>query len=96
MKDTTARRKLRELHETFSGRVLDPDFIAKVDQLVADQSWRPDITEPQQRRIAAAINFVVSGKGGKRMCINKYLKTGEIPRFQQCRKRLHELGIIAS
>jgi hypothetical protein len=95
MKNTTAQKKLRELHETFSGHILDPDFIKKVDELITNRNWRPDITDPHKRRIAAAINFAVSGKGGTRMCINNYLKTGEVPRFQQCRKRLQELGIVA-
>jgi len=85
----------RQLYDRImKGKIVDTGFAGKVITLADNKSWRPDITDLHKRLTAAAINFAVNGKSGKRMCINSYLCSGFVPLFQNCRKNLAEFGLV--
>jgi len=85
----------RQLYDhIMQGKIVDTEFAGKVATLANTKSWRPDITDLKKRVVAAAINFAVSGKAGKKTCIDNYLRTGFVPLFQGCRKNLAEFGLV--
>lgn len=87
----------RLLHDTaMLNKVVDSNFASNITNLVANTSWRPDIVDNEKRVIAAAINFSVSGKASRRICINSYLKKGFVPLFQGCRDKLASFGLVPS
>ena len=93
--DIKSFKTSRQLYDyIMQGKIVDTGFAGKVITLADNESWRPDITDPHKRLIAAAINFALSGKSGKRTCINNYLRSGFVPLFQNCRKKLAEFGLV--
>jgi hypothetical protein len=75
-------------------KYVDPSVASNAIQLVKNKTWHPEIIGEQQRLMAAFIHFTISGKASKKICIKRYLKTGFVPLFKNCRQKIASFGLL--